>query len=43
MVVIVVETIEDVCQEKDRILENKDIRVGMVSAVSSKVFVHAEE
>ena len=43
MVVIVVETIENVCQEKDRVLENKDIRVGVVSAVSSEVFAHAEE
>ena len=42
MVVVVVEAIEDVCQEKDRILENKDIRVGMVGAISSEVFVHAE-
>jgi hypothetical protein len=43
MVVIVVETIENVCQEKDRVLDNKDIRVGMVSAVSSEVFAHAKE
>ena len=42
MVIVVMESVEDVCQREDRVLEHENVGVGVISAISTKVFVHPE-
>ena len=42
MVVVVMVSVEDVCQKEDRVLKHENVRVGVISAISTEVFVHPE-